>query len=278
MSRRTIHGPLFLLLMCLSAAGHAQTVPAQTEAPRAALDDESPWRLGVGLGYGERDNPLALSEDLKMLVDLDIAWFGDRWFFDNGDGGFMLRDAEHYTLNLIGRFNSDRVFFAKTDSDIFIVNLVGDPIEQIVVPDRDYAVELGLELLTDGDWGSLQAAVHRDAGGTHDGYELYLNYARSYRWQRWSFQPSMGLSYKSARLNDYYWGVRADEASFVFPEYRAGAGANKHARFAASYRLDRSWSIFAVAEFERLSSQAARSPLVEQRDLRGVFVGFHYGL
>jgi signal transduction histidine kinase len=30
--------------------------------------DESRWQFGVALGHGERDNPLALSDDLKMLV------------------------------------------------------------------------------------------------------------------------------------------------------------------------------------------------------------------
>ena len=34
---------------------------------------ESPWRLGVAMGYGERSNPLLNSDDLPIVVDLDIA-------------------------------------------------------------------------------------------------------------------------------------------------------------------------------------------------------------
>ena len=40
---------------------------------------ESPWRLGVAVGYGERSNPLVLSDDIPIVVDLDIAWFGKRF-------------------------------------------------------------------------------------------------------------------------------------------------------------------------------------------------------
>ena len=54
------------------------------------------------------------SEDIPVLVDLDIAWFGKRWFFDNADVGFTVIDKPLITANLIGRVNSDRVFFGKT--------------------------------------------------------------------------------------------------------------------------------------------------------------------
>src|SRR5690606_15364980 len=122
---------------------------------------------------------------------------------------------DRFTLNAIGRFNSDRVFFSKTDTEyVSIFSFAGTmPAETIEVPDRDYAFEAGLELLSDGDWGFLQAAVHHDISNTHDGYEVYFNYGRSFRRQRWFFEPSLGASYKSADMNDYYWGVRPEEAN-----------------------------------------------------------------
>src|SRR5690606_15707572 len=103
----------------LAAAAVALTaVPPIAQGDDAAsADRESPWVIGVAFGYGERSNPLIQSEDLDILVDIDVAWFGKRWFFDNGDVGYTLRDGERFTLNLIGRVNSDRVFFSKTDTD-----------------------------------------------------------------------------------------------------------------------------------------------------------------
>lgn len=271
--------PMMAACLCVCSQARAQEADANTLTVTPSAD-AARWRVGVALGYGERDNPLVYSEDLKILVDLDIAWFGDRWFFDNGDGGFTLLDNERFTLNVIGRFNSDRVFFSKTDTDLVVINLSGQAgvLDMPVVPGRDYAIELGLELLSDGDWGQLQLAAHRDASGTHDGYEVYVDYGHRFQHRRWLFEPSVGFAYKSRRSNDYYWGLREHEASVLWPAYTAGAGVNQHARFAASYRVDRHWSVFAVAEVERLNAEAARSPLVAQRDLRGVFAGFHYRL
>ena len=62
---------------------------------------ESPWRLGVAMGYGERSNPLINSDDLPIILDLDIAYFGKYFFFDNGDLG---PQRKLYYRELIARF------------------------------------------------------------------------------------------------------------------------------------------------------------------------------
>src|SRR5690606_2699684 len=159
----------------LAAAAVALTAVPPSVLCDDAADPErqSPWRVGVAFGYGERSNPLVQSDDIDILVDIDIAWFGKRWFFDNGDVGRTLLDDERYTLNVIGRFNSDRVFFSKTDTEyvsLFAGQAGGFAAEPIEVPDRDYAFEVGLEYLSDGDWGFLQAAVHKDVSDRHRGY------------------------------------------------------------------------------------------------------------
>ena len=261
------------------AALLAAAVPSVASAADPVEPGEPRWKLGVAFGYGERSNPLVQSEDIPVLVDIDVAWFGERWFFDNGDVGRTLRNGERYTLNVIGRFNSDRVFFSKTDTEyvsLFAGELAGLQQEQIEVPDRDYAFEIGLELLSDGDWGFVQAAVHQDVSGRHRGYELYVDYGRTIRRQRWFFEPSVGVSWKSAKLNDYYWGVRAEEANMILPEYRADAGLNAHARLATGYQLDRHWRIVVAAQYERLSGEAARSPLVAERSVVSGFAGVNY--
>ena len=254
--------------------------PATAQAKETAeMPAESPWRLGIALGYGERTNPLVQSDDIRIGIDIDIAWFGKRWFFDNGDVGFTVTDRGPVTFNIVARLNSDRVFFSKTDSDyISVLDAQGGiTLQTVSVPDRDYALELGAEVLANGDWGYLQASVHRDVSDTHNGVEAYLNVGRSFRQHRWAFEPSVGISWKSSELNDYYWGVREDEANFMFPAYRADSGINMHTRFAASYVMDKHWTFLLIAEYERLNSAAAASPVVEQRDVVGAFAGFRYG-
>jgi outer membrane protein len=150
----------------------ATAAAAVTPLAAAERDGESPWQIGVAFGYGERSNPLVQSDDIPVLVDIDIAWYGRRWFFDNGDVGRTILDGQRLTLNAIARINSDRVFFGKTDTEyVSIFSIAGSlPAEPVEVPDRDYAFEAGLELLTGGDWGYAQAALQRDVSTTPDGF------------------------------------------------------------------------------------------------------------
>lgn len=247
---------------------------ASVEAPQ-----ESNWRLGAALGYGMRSNPLVQSDDIPIVVDLDIAWFGERWFFDNGDLGLTFADNDLATASFVARVNSDRVFFGRTDTRFVNLDFAGAPLTESVdfkPPGRDYAIELGVEMLSDGDWGALQLSAFHDVSGTHDGYEVFANYSYGWRSQRVYIEPSVGFSYKSEHLNNYYWGLTDDEAGLVVLPYEAGDGFNWHARLMFGYQINRNWAFSVVAEHERLNDEAAASPIVEEDDVIGWFAGFSW--
>jgi len=261
--------------LCMAQQAASSNQPPAGQAPA----QESRWELGIGFGYGLRTNPLIQSDDIPVIVDIDVAWFGDKFFFDNGDLGVTFVDNQAVTASVIGRANSDRVFFDKTDTRFVRVGVNGEPLVQPVelkIPDRDYAIELGVELLADGLWGELQLTAFHDVSGTHDGYEIYFDYSRGWRNQRWYFESSFGLSVKSSDINDYYWGVRPGESNEALPTYQAGSGVNAHARLLLNYQINRNWSFALVGEFERLNDEAAASPVVADRNVLGYFAGFGY--
>ena len=263
---------LTLLLLALDA-----TQCLAQEEPEGIT--ESRWRLGAALGYGVRSNPLVQSDDIPIIVDVDIAWFGDHWFFDNGDLGLTVADNDAITASLVARVNSDRVFFGKTDTRFVAFDFAGMPLAQAVefkVPDRDYAVELGVEALADGSWGALQFSAFHDISATHEGYELFANYSYGWRDRRLYIEPSIGASYKSADLNNYYWGVTNDEAGVVVAPYDAAAGLNWQARLMVGYQLSRHWGLSLVAEYERINDEAAASPIVDERNVLGYFAGLAF--
>jgi len=268
----------------------ANAAPATT-APVFALPPppESHWRIGAAFGYGQRTNPLIQSDDIPVLVDLDIAWFGKHWFFDNGDIGLTLFDRAQSTTSLVARLNSDRVFFGKTNTEYVNFAYAGsgevsalvdpdtgaqatEPVE-VVPPDRDYAIELGVESLIDGDWGSATLRAFHGVSGTHGGYELSAFY--SWRWitGRFALAPSVGVSYKSAALNDYYWGVQADEANLALPEYHPSDGFNFEGGVQANYYLNRNLRIALSVNYERLADDVAASPLADEDYVMAYFSG-----
>lgn len=265
------------------------TTPAPATHPPRPLPEEKNWRFGVAVGYGERTNPLIQSEDIPVLIDLDIAWFGERWFFDNFDLGFELFDRPSFTTNIVARVNSDRAFFSKTNTKYINFSylkggvlgpavdpgsgaLVDQPV-QFKPPKRDYAIELGFEMLTDGEWGMAALRAFHDVSSTHHGYEFSADYG--FRWVRgrWSIGPSVGVSYKSAALSDYYWGVHDDEATFLLPVYEAKGGFGWEAGLRTSYYLTKSIRLALSANYERLQHSVAMSPLVEDDHVLGYFAG-----
>lgn len=267
-------------MMPLLLAAGAGLADAQPSAGSGAASSASNWRIGVAFGYGERSNPLVQSDDVPLIVDLDIAWFGDRWFFDNGDGGLTFADNDRLTASIVGRINSDRVFFSRTNTRFITVDVTGAPLtvpEDFRPPDRDYAVELGVELLTDGTWGALQLSGFHDVSGTHDGFEFGAEYRFSWRRARLHIEPSVGISYKSTDLNDYYWGLTEAEGRNVVPAYVADAGTNWSAGLTIGYQVNRKWAVSFVIDYERLNNEAFRSPVVEERSVRGVFAGLARG-
>ena len=260
-----------------SAPGPAAPTPAA--APVPAPVRESQWRLGAALGYGNRSNPLIQSEDIPVIVDLDIAWFGKRWFFDNGDVGFTLFDESRSTTSVVARLNDDRVFFGKTNTRYVNFAYAGNGLKAplppsftdeatpepvaVVVPDRDYAVEVGVESLVDVEWGAATLRAFHDVSGTHGGYELSADLSRRWTMGRLSVAPTIGVIYKSAQMNDYYWGVKPGEASAALPAYSAGGGFNFEGGLLANYYFSRNLRLGVSLNYEHLADDIAASPLVE---------------
>ena len=98
----------------------------------------------------------------------------------------------------------------------------------------------------------------------------------TFRGQRSTQGFGFGLSFKSQGLNDYYWGVPADDTNIALPGYTAGSGLNAHARLQFSYQISRNWMLSFVSEVERMNDEAAGSPIVEEQNVFGYFAGFGY--
>src|SRR5919108_2564545 len=275
----------------IDAAPPDDTVTAGPAADNAAvvLPVERRWRLGAAFGYGQRTNPLIQSDDIPVVVDVDIAYFGDRWFFVNGDLGVELFDNRIATTNLVARVNSDRVFFGKTNTRLVNFSIMaggvttslrdpetGELVESpqpLKPPKRDYAVELGFETLFGGEWGQATLRAYHDVSGTHDGYEIAADYSYRISRGRLSIAPTVGLSWKSADLSNYYWGVHPDEVTAALTGYQARGGLGWEAGLRTSYYLSKSLRLALSANYERLQYSVGRSPLVEKNYVFGYFAG-----
>lgn len=294
-------------------------------APVVAIDEEAEiqqaidayeersWELGVAAGYGVRTNPLVNSDDIPMYAVLNMAWFGDYFFFDNGDIGITAYETEKLSVNVIGHINNEREIFewlndarlgiqfsgvttsslkegfettntnvAVGDGPVDLDALKQSPetgkfiIKPLEPTKRSLAFDAGIELMYADTWGDLQLQVLGDVTYTHKGVDIWASYAYPWRHGSWSVVPSVGVKWKSSHLLDYYYGVRNSEAVGERHAYKASSGFNTFAKLSASYRIDENWGVVGVAEYESLSRSIRRSPIVDEQGIATLFIGVMY--
>lgn len=285
------------MLLCLGLPGPCTAL---------AQDEERSWNLGVALGYGERGNPLINGEHIDINAVVDLSWYGERFFFDNGDFGFTLYEARNHSFNLITTYNNERNYYNYLTGRTFGLRTLLDnhfaaqgegiaPTERnkatsmmpagydpetlnldTELPDRDFAVNGGVEFLYISRWGDIQAQLLSDISSTHNGQEAWLSWSKPWYTQRNEFTLTLGLEWKSANLVSYYYGVRADEAFPGREFYDGDPGTNGFVRFAARHAFNTHWHLVGMLEREFLSSAIRRSPVVDKDQVDTFFAGLLY--
>jgi len=134
--------------------------------------------------------------------------------------------------------------------------------------DRDWTLELGAAVSRGFGPGELTASGTSDVLNEHRGHEVRLTYDYDFRGAfgvtELSVTPGAGLTYRSSDLNDYYYGVRSDEAAPGRPEYEAGDSTGLLASLRANYMLNERWSVMAMTAVEWLGSEITDSPIVDK--------------
>jgi MipA family protein len=290
-----------------------QPVAAQESAELAEDSHSGRWTIGAAVGHGHRDNPFLASDDLNLNAIIDLAWYGERWFLDNGDIGFIFRETAQFSANALLTFNNERNYFSYLSNgssglDQFSLRKIAEDkglgfpgiaggetpdlgslstqqLEELVfkdletsLPERDFAVNSGAELLYLSEWGDLQAQFLTDVSGTHHGQSAWFSYSYPWITRTSEFSLTLGLEWKSSDLVDYYYGVRPYERIDGRAEYSAKAGINRVIRFSASHSLTERWRLVGVMEREYLSGAIRRSPIIERGSVNTAFIGLYYQL
>lgn len=302
------HNSLLLAASALSAVDQAEIQKAIKSYK------ERPWELGLAAGYGVRTNPLVNSDDIPMYVVINAAWFGDWFFFDNGDLGLNVHESEKFSVNFIAHVNDEREIFEWLNNSRLGVQFIGgvgadtvggagldgaetvgldsvgikegnvmpppelisELLGEVEIPKRSLAVDGGLEIGYADSWGDLQLQILTDLSFTHKGAEVWVSYAYPWRHGNWKIVPSIGINWKSHNLLNYYYGVRKSEERFTRPTYTAESGFNSFVKLSIGYRFNEHWGVVGVAEYETLSRSIRRSPIVDQNSIETLFIGIMY--
>ena len=159
----------------------------------------------------------------------------------------------------------------------------GSPIEDIPpsltgMARREPGIDGGIGGSWGGAWGIAYAELLQDVSTASEGSELRLGYKYPWRRGRLFVRPQVTLAVRSSELNDYYYGVRPEEARPGRPAYEAQSGSAAELGVLATYQLEGRWRLLAGAALVRFPDAVAASPVVARRTQATFSLGALYDL
>jgi MipA family protein len=249
----------------LAAAGCCAMTPARADANLEPLTDISSVPGSAGLGFVTRVEPSPYLEGGKRYDVLPLYLYeGERFFLHANRGGVKLMKDDAQRLDLFVEQRQEGF-----PADRLPASLAG-------MSTRESGVDLGLAWSQRQPWGTVQAELLHDVGNISKGTEFRLAYSYDWRSGPWKLRPSLSLAVRDARLNNYYYGVRAGEATPGRAAYAPGAGINTSLSVYGSYDLTQRWRALAGVSATLLDRNIKDSPIVQKRLLPGVYLGVAY--
>jgi len=141
---------------------------------------------------------------------------------------------------------------------------------------REPGSDLGIGYRRRFDWGTVYGELLHNVDGESEGSELRVGYKQERATGRLRYSPQVMLSWRDGKLNNYYYGVRPDEATVARPAYEAGAGMNLQLALYATYPLADRWKLLAGISATYWSSSVRNSPIVEGGLQTAVSLGLLY--
>jgi MipA family protein len=251
------------LAAALSLAAHAVR-------PGVTIADPPAGSSGLGIGYRFGDSPYRYianiaSDENDLNSDLVPLYLyeGRRAYARGSWAGLHVYDQPGFGIDLIARYRFDRL---EAGAHPFYEGM----------EDRQQTLEAGLSATVTGRFGEFGIAASKDLLNRHTGAEIDLTYRYPYAAGAWLWAPYVSLVHHTDDLNDYYYGVRLDEARPDRPYYEAGSGTFVRYGVDAAYQLTRGWRLHASAGLEHLPAAVRDSPLTDERRLFGAFAGASY--
>ena len=272
--------PFVYLLAIALGAGYLRPAGAAEDCRATASDCVAVgrWNFSVALGAGARTNPLAVGDTIPLVVIPQFSYYGKRFFIEDLDPGFTIAETDRNTLSLVASPGYDRVFFYRSDLQNIFVNGFG-PSAAPVAADAPGAVRFtsrsrrvtylaGPEYTFTYGGVTGQLDVLHEITGRNHGDEVRAAVGIPLLNIRGSLTANAGITWKSAAIVNYYYGVSG--------VYAPGAAANPFLKLGYTLPLAGKWRLSAFVEYERLGRAITDSPIVAEDHVATAFVGAIY--
>lgn len=256
--------------------------------------EENRLNLSLALGHGYAESPYQGADAFELHAIPTIAYYGQRWFFDNGTLGYALYETDALQLDLQVAPNLDGLYSNQAGGKRFLFlqrisvsSLLPDaPIDTItierpvVVEERDLAWNGGLRLSYNLAGFDTWLEIDRDISGVYHGYEgqLGLRYHELFSTANFRLGVETGATPKSRDLIGYYYAPRPSELRPGLSDYEPHSTYNYYGQIDLDYRLTEHWSLTGFWRETHLGDSVRESPLSQKDVLKTWFLGLRVRL
>jgi outer membrane protein len=222
-----------------------------------------PGSAGLGVLQRFASSPYrgaGLNQDLVPLY----MYEGERFFLHATRAGMKLSERRDHDLEMFLDYR-----FEGFPTDPRPASLQG-------MQRRNPGVDFGVAYRRREIWGNFDVEILHDANNNSQGTELRLGFSVDLQSGRWHLRPSIMLSRRNGSLNNYYYGVRAEEALPDRPAYVASGGYDWSMGVVGYYDLSQRWRLLGGVGATWVAATVRASPIVDRRLQPSALVGAAY--
>ncbi|MGK0380782.1 MAG: outer membrane protein [Flavobacteriales bacterium] len=264
--------------------------------------EKNSWQLGFAFGVGVKTNPLVDGDNIPLVILPDIAWYAEKAYFDNGELGYQWLSQPTFAFETFIQLDRESAFFSFLHPANILIsteNAASNSTNVSALPDlsvspdeniqnnqrslsiddivsRKWAINGGIRghyFLSNGEW---QLTLQQDISNIHQGQQVGLEYSHRWLWHDFRLGLRVGTDWKSADLIDYYYGVSQRDTSLSRFYFQGKSGWQTYMSINAQKPINENWSWLANIGYRRLPNSLLSSPLIDQNNIRNVFLGVAY--
>lgn len=284
-----------VLLACLFALLSNSAMASEQHCAQQDCITANSWQLGLAIGVGARSNPLVGGDDIPLILLPDIAWYGEAFYFDNGELGYQWAPSPTTSIEWFIAPNTEKANFSFWHTANILIPAAslganvpdgssqpdGDQPDEYElniddIESRRWAVDSGARVQWYKNNHQLRITAKTDVSGVHSGHQMGLEYRYRISFDNWRFGFNTSATWQSAELVDYYYGIASQDTDNENLFYTGRAGINYSIGLSANYRLTEQWQMLLRTEITQLHSGMTDSPIINETNIATSFVGLAY--
>lgn len=222
--------------------------------------------VAVGAGIAYKDKPYKKYDSDEKTSPIPIVLYeGDHLFVRGQSIGWDFSTADEWEFAILGEYLADG--YDSSDSDF----LRG-------MSDRDPSIGLGGHVIYRPEKLGFKFVALTDIADESDGSQMRGEVFYVYRsGNGLSVVPTVGIVWQDDDYNDWYYGVRAREATAVRPAYSADDDINYRFDLALGYQKPGTrWLFSGGVRYELLGDEIDDSPITNDDAVFSTFIGAAY--